>query len=126
MAGAGDRDAAGAPGRRRADPNTWTGCPLFPARAGRSVGAFAPLAVITCMTAPDGQAQQNGTDSLMTAEEVASLLQVTPAWVYAQTRRHRIPHMRLGRYVRYRRSALQVWMHDVEESSGRSHASRRR
>ena len=42
-------------------------------------------------------------DSLLTAEEVAALLQVTCAWVYAQTRKRRIPHLRLGRYVRYRR-----------------------
>jgi conjugative relaxase-like TrwC/TraI family protein/excisionase family DNA binding protein len=57
------------------------------------------------------------TDGLLTAEEVASLLQVTPAWVYAETRRRRIPHIRLGRYVRYRRFALQAWMDDMERSS---------
>jgi excisionase family DNA binding protein len=57
------------------------------------------------------------TDGLLTAEEVASLLQVTPAWVYAETRRRRIPHIRLGRYVRYRRLALQAWMDDMERSS---------
>jgi excisionase family DNA binding protein len=53
----------------------------------------------------------------MTAEEVASILQVTPAWVYAETRRRRIPHVRLGRYVRYRRLALQAWLDDMERSS---------
>jgi excisionase family DNA binding protein len=57
------------------------------------------------------------TDGLLTAEEVASLLQVTPAWVYAETRRRRIPHIRLGRYVRYRPFALQAWMDDMERSS---------
>jgi excisionase family DNA binding protein len=54
---------------------------------------------------------------LLTAEEVASLLRVTPAWVYAQTRRRRIPHLRLGRYVRYRREALDEWIEQVESSS---------
>lgn len=56
-------------------------------------------------------------DTLLTAEEVAALLQVTCAWVYAETRRHRIPHLRLGRYVRYRREALEVWMSQVEMRS---------
>lgn len=56
-------------------------------------------------------------DTLLTAEEVAALLQVTCAWVYAQTRRHRIPHLRLGRYVRYRREALDAWIRQVELSS---------
>lgn len=54
---------------------------------------------------------------LLTAEEVASLLRMTPAWVYAQTRRRRIPHLRLGRYVRYRREALDEWIEQVESSS---------
>lgn len=79
------------------------------------------------MTPPDQQtavavdtvATSSGADSLLTAEEVARLLQVTPAWVYAETRRHRIPHLRLGRYVRYRRSALEGWMDEVEQSSTR-------
>jgi excisionase family DNA binding protein len=51
---------------------------------------------------------------LLTAEEVAALLRVTPAWVYAATRQHRIPHIRLGRYVRYRRDALALWMDQLE------------
>src|ERR1700693_3119393 len=54
---------------------------------------------------------------LLTAEEVAALLRVTPAWVYAQTRRQRIPHLRLGRYVRYRRDALVLWMERLEAGS---------
>lgn len=54
---------------------------------------------------------------LLTAEEVAALLRVTTAWVYAETRRHRIPHIRLGRYVRYRRDALAAWMDQLEDRS---------
>jgi hypothetical protein len=39
---------------------------------------------------------------------------MTPAWVYAETRRNRIPHMRLGRYFRYRRSTIDAWMSQLE------------
>jgi len=53
---------------------------------------------------------------VITADEVAALLRMTPAWVYAETRRNRIPHMRLGRYFRYRRSAIEAWMSDLEET----------
>ena len=45
-------------------------------------------------------------EDLLTAAEVASLLRMTSGWVYAETRANRIPHLRLGRYVRYRRSAM--------------------
>jgi excisionase family DNA binding protein len=54
-------------------------------------------------------------DALMTAREVAALLRVTTGWVYAATRRNAIPHMRLGRYVRYRRSAIEAWMVRIEQ-----------
>ncbi len=63
--------------------------------------------------------QLSAADVLLTAEEVAALLQVTCAWVYAETRRHRIPHLRLGRYVRYRRRALEAWMREIEQSDVR-------
>jgi excisionase family DNA binding protein len=58
-------------------------------------------------------------DALLTAEEVAALLQVTKAWVYAETRARRIPHVPLGRYVRYRRSAVLQWIGALEQESRR-------
>jgi excisionase family DNA binding protein len=54
---------------------------------------------------------------LMTAGEVALLLRVTTAWVYTQTRARKIPHVSLGRYVRYRRSAVLAWLSEMEEES---------
>jgi len=51
---------------------------------------------------------------LLTAGEVATLLRVTKAWVYTQTRAHKIPHVSLGRYVRYRRSAVLAWIEEME------------
>jgi excisionase family DNA binding protein len=54
---------------------------------------------------------------LMTAGEVATLLQVTKAWVYTQTRARKIPHVSLGRYVRYRRSAVLRWLDEIEQES---------
>jgi excisionase family DNA binding protein len=88
--------------------------------------------VIYCMSSTaheisdvaDAAESSSPPDSLLTAEEVAALLQVTCSWVYAETRKRRIPHLRLGRYVRYRRSALEHWMDDVERSSTRQRLSR--
>jgi hypothetical protein len=39
---------------------------------------------------------------LLTAEELAAMLRMTPARIYAQTRKDPMPHVRLGRYVCYR------------------------
>lgn len=57
-------------------------------------------------------------DPLLTADEVAALLRVTKSWVYAETRVHRIPHVPLGRYVRYRESAIIAWLEELEDVSG--------
>ena len=53
----------------------------------------------------------------MTAEEVADWLQVRIGWVYAESRAGRMPHVRLGRYCRYRRSAVVEWLARLERVS---------
>lgn len=76
---------------------------------------------MTASALPQGRADislASTPDELLTAEEVAVLLRVTPAWVYPQTRSNRIPHLRLGRYVRYRRQSLKDWMDQVELEPG--------
>jgi excisionase family DNA binding protein len=83
--------------------------------ARRSLGAAAE-------PTPGGRA---GMDALLTADEVAELLQVTKAWVYAETRAKRIPHVPLGRYVRYRRTAVLQWIEALERGAGEP-ADRRR
>jgi excisionase family DNA binding protein len=45
---------------------------------------------------------------LMTAEQVAELIAVPPTWVYQEARADRIPHVRLGRYVRFRPEAIRA------------------
>ncbi|TMK99482.1 MAG: helix-turn-helix domain-containing protein [Actinobacteria bacterium] len=74
----------------------------------RALGIAAP--------APLGS-ERAAMDPLLTAGEVAGLLQVSTAWVYAQTRAKKIPHVPLGRYVRYRRSAVIEWVAALEQQS---------
>jgi excisionase family DNA binding protein len=61
-------------------------------------------------------AYMNG--SLLTADEVAEYLQVKRSWVYAATRANRIPHVRLGRYVRYRQDAVEQWIGEKAAGHG--------
>ena len=77
-------------------------------------GALRSLG-IGAQPAPGGV--RPGIDPLLTADEVAGLLQVTKAWVYAETRAKRIPHVPLGRYVRYRRSTVLQWIGALEQQS---------
>ncbi len=54
------------------------------------------------------------TDRLLTADQVAELLSVPRSWVYQQARSGAIPHVRLGRYVRYRHEAVIAWVATLE------------
>jgi excisionase family DNA binding protein len=53
-------------------------------------------------------------DPLLDAQAVAALLGVPPSWVYAETRAGRLPHVRVGRYRRFRRAAIESWVEDHE------------
>ncbi len=55
-----------------------------------------------------------GNGRLLEAGEVATLLGVPKSWVYAETRAGRIPHIALGRYRRYRRDAIELWLSNRE------------
>ena len=67
---------------------------------------------------PDGLApkrrtsNENGADPdrLLTADDVAEILQVPRTWVYAQSRDGDLPTVRLGRYYRYRRPDVLAWV----------------
>lgn len=46
---------------------------------------------------------------LLDAEAAAELLNVPKSWVLAEARGDRIPHVRLGRYVRFDADELTAW-----------------
>jgi excisionase family DNA binding protein len=46
---------------------------------------------------------------LLDAEQVGALLNVPGSWVRQQAREGRIPHLRLGRYVRFDADEIEQW-----------------
>lgn len=46
---------------------------------------------------------------LIDAAQAGDLLGVPKSWVLAEARADRIPHVRLGRYVRFEPDALEQW-----------------
>ena len=52
---------------------------------------------------------------LSTAKEISQLLSVPPTWVYAEARKGAIPHVRLGRYVRFDRAEIERWIAERKE-----------
>ena len=51
---------------------------------------------------------------LLTPEELAEMIGMTPQWVCAQCRRGRIPHIKLGRFYKFRREAIEAWLASEE------------
>ncbi len=56
-------------------------------------------------------------DRLLTAEEIAERLGMKTQWVLAQALAGRIPLVRLGRYRRFRESAVEAWLRNLEADS---------
>lgn len=50
--------------------------------------------------------------SLLNAEQAGALLSVPATWVLAEARAGRIPHIRLGHYVRFETRELEQWWRD--------------
>lgn len=61
------------------------------------------------LTPPAIRMQGDGTD-LLTADEVASRLKVRSSWVQKAARANRIPHVRVGRYRRFRWPDIEAWL----------------
>jgi len=52
-------------------------------------------------------------DDLATVSQIAEFLQVPDSWVYERTRRRgieRIPHFKLGKYLRFSRREVLEWI----------------
>lgn len=54
---------------------------------------------------------------LLEATEVAEVLSVPVSWVREHTRAGRIPHVQLGRYVRYDLDEVLAWV-ETQKSGG--------
>ena len=57
-------------------------------------------------------------DRLLDAKEVAAMLAVPETWIREHTRSGVIPHLTLGRYVRYRREDVLDWLETLAAGGG--------
>lgn len=60
-------------------------------------------------------------EPLLDAQAAAGLLAVKPSWIYEAVRCGQLPHLRVGRHVRFLRSDLEAWVQDrrTDASLGR-------
>ena len=53
---------------------------------------------------------------LIGVEEMAKKLDVPVSWLYARTRTHEIPHLKVGKYVRFNESEVWEWLKNQNEA----------
>jgi excisionase family DNA binding protein len=46
----------------------------------------------------------------LTVQEAADLLRVPVSWLYERTRTNSVPHVKLGKYLRFDREELTAWV----------------
>jgi excisionase family DNA binding protein len=51
-----------------------------------------------------------GPGELLTFDDVVTMLKVPRGWLYDRTRKGEIPHLKLGRYLRFDRAQLVAWL----------------
>jgi excisionase family DNA binding protein len=61
-----------------------------------------------------GRHDHVGPSPLLEADDVARYTGMTADWVYREVRARRMPHTRLGRYVRFRRESIDAWLLERE------------
>jgi excisionase family DNA binding protein len=62
---------------------------------------------------PGGANTERDVAPLFDAKDAARLLGVPPSWLLAQARARRIPHHRLGHYVRFSAAELRQWLQNT-------------
>jgi len=55
-----------------------------------------------------------GGQRLLDADDIAAYIGMTTDWIYREVRAGRLPHIRLGRYVRFRRESIDAWLEASE------------
>jgi excisionase family DNA binding protein len=72
---------------------------------------------LTADASSTATAQPSGLDPLLTADQVAQLVGVRVDYIWALCRANEIPHLRFGRFKRFRRSAILEWLEQREQGS---------
>jgi excisionase family DNA binding protein len=63
--------------------------------------------------------KENEFTQIMTVEDAATMLRVPNSWIYERARRRgieRIPHKKLGKYLRFQENELRNWFTNLPEN----------
>jgi excisionase family DNA binding protein len=79
---------------------------------------FMPADPIERQEIPGYDSSREVIGEFLTVQEIAAILKVPVSWVYERTRRRgrdRIPHFKLGKYLRFHAQRVRAWLQALEE-----------
>jgi len=56
-------------------------------------------------------------ENTYTVKDLASMLKVAESWVYERTRKGLIPHLRVGKYIRFTESHVQQYFESLKSKT---------
>lgn len=61
----------------------------------------------------------SGPAELLVVEDIERITGMKRDWIYGEVRAGRLPHVRLGRYVRFRPESIAAWLESIERGRPR-------
>ena len=62
-------------------------------------------------------------DTIFDVGGLAQYLRVGKQWVYQKVHHNDIPHLKIGKYPRFRKSKIDEWLEQKEKGNGKKHNS---
>ena len=78
--------------------------------------ATALLELLKPLIASTGK---SGDDDILDVQGLADYLKVKKQWVYERVHYNTIPHYKVGKYPRFRKSEIDQWLQTMERGKGR-------
>jgi excisionase family DNA binding protein len=85
----------------------------------RDIDAIANRVAENIKSQPPMQGNQGGDSSIMDVDGLAQYLKVDKQWVYDRVYRNAIPHYKLGKYPRFKKTMIDEWLKKMERGDGR-------
>ncbi|NUM58137.1 MAG: helix-turn-helix domain-containing protein [Bdellovibrionaceae bacterium] len=64
-------------------------------------------------------------EQYLNIDQVAEFLQLPKSWIYERTRNNTIPHYKMGKYLRFKKSDLDTWISKNSSLTSKSDRKRR-
>jgi excisionase family DNA binding protein len=66
-----------------------------------------------------GDSKPESGDTIFDVESLAQYITVKEQWIYEKVHNNEIPHYKVGKYLRFRKSKIDEWLKKMERGNGK-------